>query len=96
MPICGRVISKPGYSTFAEATRLELPIITITRDNFAEANLLLEGIKNYNQYQIITPTEFFQGNWDFLHNTPQPPQQLQPIAKDGNETIAKAVIDYLQ
>jgi hypothetical protein len=96
MPICGRVISKPGYSTFAEATRLELPIITIPRDNFAEANLLLEGIKNYNQHQIITATEFFQGNWDFLHDTPQPPQQLQPIAKDGNETIAKAVIDYLQ
>jgi hypothetical protein len=96
MPICGRVISKPGYSTFAEATRLKLPIITIPRDNFAEANLLIEGIKNYNEHQIITPTELFQGNWDFLYDTPQPPQQLQPIAKDGNETIAKAVIDYLQ
>ncbi|MBK1987529.1 glycosyl transferase [Sphaerospermopsis aphanizomenoides BCCUSP55] len=96
MSICGRVISKPGYSTFAEATRLELPIITIPRDDFAEANLLLEGIKNYNYHQIITPTEFFQGNWDFLHDSPQPPKQTQPIAKDGNETIAKTVINYFQ
>jgi hypothetical protein len=96
MPICGRVVSKPGYSTFAEATRLELPIITIPRDDFAEAALLLAGIENYNHHQILTPTEFFHGNWDFLHDSPQPPKQVQPIAKDGNETIAKAVINYFQ
>ncbi|MBD2694128.1 glycosyl transferase [Anabaena catenula] len=96
MPICGRVISKPGYSTFAEATRLELPIITIPRDDFAEAVLLLEGIKNYNQHQIINPKDFFQGNWDFLHDSPQPSKQNQTLAKDGNETIAKSVINYFQ
>ncbi|MFM7369767.1 MAG: glycosyl transferase, partial [Sphaerospermopsis kisseleviana] len=61
MPICSRVVSKPGYSTFAEATLLGLPIITIPRHDFAEADLLLAGIKNYNHHQIITPTEFFDG-----------------------------------
>ncbi|AFZ58775.1 glycosyl transferase [Anabaena cylindrica FACHB-243] len=96
MQICGRVVSKPGYSTFAEATRLELPIVTIPRDDFAEADLLLAGIKNYNHHQILTPTEFFKGNWDFLHDSPQAPKQSQAIAKDGNETIAKAVINYFQ
>ncbi|MGM3307657.1 glycosyl transferase [Anabaena sp. WFMT] len=96
MPICGRVVSKPGYSTFAEATRLEIPIVTILRDDFAEAALLLAGIKNYNHHQILTPTEFFKGNWDFFHDSPQPPNQSQPIAKDGNETIAKAVLNYFQ
>ncbi|MFM5979474.1 MAG: glycosyl transferase [Sphaerospermopsis kisseleviana] len=96
MPICSRVVSKPGYSTFAEATLLGLPIITIPRHDFAEADLLLAGIKNYNHHQIITPTEFFDGTWDFLHDLPQPPKQPQPIAKNGNETIAKAVIDYFQ
>jgi hypothetical protein len=94
MPLCGRVISKPGYSTFAEATLLQIPIITIPREDFAEASFLLEGITHYNQHQILTPTEFFQGNWDFLHQSPQPPQQSQPLAKNGNETIATAVIDY--
>ncbi|TAF04953.1 MAG: glycosyl transferase, partial [Nostocales cyanobacterium] len=96
MPICGRVVSKPGYSTFAEATRLELPIITIPRNDFAEAALLLEGIRNYNHHQIITPADFFNGNWDFLDDLPQRPKQPQPIAKDGHETIAKAVINYFQ
>ncbi|MBW4615504.1 MAG: glycosyl transferase [Desmonostoc vinosum HA7617-LM4] len=96
MPICGRVVSKPGYGTFAEATKLGLPIVTITRDDFAEAAFLLEGIANYNQHQILTPAKFFQGTWDFLHELPQLPKQSQPIAKDGNEVIASAVIKYCQ
>ncbi|MEA5616825.1 glycosyl transferase [Cronbergia sp. UHCC 0137] len=96
MPVCGRVVSKPGYGTFAEASILEVPMVTIPRDDFAEAKFLLEGISDYNHHQIITPTEFFEGNWEFLHQLPQPPQQKQGIGKDGNETIAKAVINYLQ
>ena len=96
MPICGRVVSKPGFGTFSEATRLGLPIVSVTRDDFAEAAFLLEGIANYNQHQIVTPSEFFQGNWDFLNQPPQQPKQSQPIDKDGNEAIAHAVIDYFQ
>ena len=96
MPICGRVVSKPGFGTFAEATRLGVPIVSLTRDDFAEAAFLLEGITNYHQHQILTPKEFFAGNWDFLNEIPQQPKQSQPVSKDGNEAIAKAVIDYLQ
>jgi hypothetical protein len=96
MPICGRVVSKPGYGTFSEATKLGLPIVSITRDEFAEAAFILEGIANYNHHQILTPSEFFQGTWDFLRQPTQVPKQSQPIARNGNETIAHAVIKYLQ
>ena len=96
MPICGRIISKPGYGTFSEATFLEVPVVTIPRDDFAEAAFMLAGITNYNHHQILTAAEFFQGNWDFLYQSPQPPKQTEQIDKNGNETIAKAVIDYLQ
>jgi hypothetical protein len=95
MPVCGRVVSKPGFSTFAEATKLGLPIVSVTRDDFAEAAFLLEGIANYNQHKILTPSEFFQGTWDFLTQPPQQPKQSQPIAKDGNEVVAHAVMKYL-
>jgi len=94
MPICGRIVSKPGYGTFSEATLLDVPVVTIPRDDFAEAAFMLAGITNYNHHQIITASEFFQGDWDFLYQLPQPPKQTQVINKDGNETIAKAVIDY--
>jgi hypothetical protein len=96
MPICGRIISKPGYGTFSEATLLGVSVVTIPRDDFAEAAFMLAGITNYNHHQILTAAEFFQGDWDFLYQSPQPPKQTEQIDKNGNETIAKAVIDYLQ
>jgi hypothetical protein len=96
MPLCGRVVSKPGYSTFAEAVRVGVPIVSMTRDEFAEAAFLIKGISNYAYHQILSPSEFFQGNWEFLHQPPEPPQQSQPIAKDGNEAIAHAVLSYFQ
>jgi hypothetical protein len=95
MPICGRIISKPGYGTFSEATLLDVPVVTIPRDDFAEAAFMLAGITNYNHHQILTVPEFFQGDWDFLYQSPQAPKQTKIIDKNGNETIAKAVIDYL-
>jgi hypothetical protein len=96
MPLCGRVVSKPGYSTFAEAVRIGVALASLTREGFAEAPILLEGIQNYAYHQILTPAEFFQGNWHFLHQSPQPPKQSHQVAKDGTEAIAQAVIHYYQ
>ena len=96
MSLCGRIVSKPGYSTFAEAIRQDTAIATLTREGFAEAPLLLEGIQNYAYHQILTPQDFFQGNWDFLSHSPQPPKQSQPVQRNGTEAIAQAVINYYQ
>ncbi len=68
----------------------------MTRDDFAEAALLLEGITNYSQHQILTPAEFFQGDWEFLYHSPQLPHKAESIAKNGNEEVAQAVINYFQ
>ena len=96
MPLCGRVVSKPGYSTFAEATRLSIPIVSLTREDFAEAPILLEGIQNYAYHQILKPGEFFEGNWEFLNSSPQPPRQSQRVAIDGTEAIAQTIVSYFQ
>jgi hypothetical protein len=95
MPLCNRIISKPGYSTFAEACRLEIPVISITREDFAESIPLLEGIQDYAYHQILKPEEFFQGNWEFLWKSISPPRQSQSMSKDGNQEIARAVVSYL-
>lgn len=96
MPLCGRVLSKPGYSTFAEAIRLDIPIISLTREGFAESPLLLEGIQNYAYHQIITPKEFYAGLWQFLHQSPHPPESSTSLAQDGTTAIATAVVNYFQ
>jgi hypothetical protein len=94
MPLCGRVVSKPGYSTFAEACRLGVPIVSVTREDFAESPILLQGIQDYAHHRILQPTEFFQSDWQFLREPMPPPRQSQPLAIDGNEAIAHAVKDY--
>lgn len=96
MPLCDRVVSKPGYSTFSEALRLGVPVVSLTREGFAETPLLLEGIQNWSYHQIISPEAFFGDRWDFLHTDPHLPRQSQTLPKDGSETIARAVVRYFQ
>ncbi|WP_035986770.1 glycosyl transferase [Leptolyngbya sp. KIOST-1] len=95
MPLCSRVVSKPGFSTFAEACRLEVPIITITRDDFAEGPVLVNGLQNHSWHRVLTPEEFFHGEWEFMTQPLHPPRTTEAIAKDGNEQIANAIVDYL-
>lgn len=95
MPICGRIISKPGYSTFSEALYLDLPIVTLTRQDFAEAKILLDNIQDYSQHQIISPEEFFQGDWNFLKQDLLVPRKTKRLAKDGALTIAQEISNYL-
>lgn len=94
MPLCSRIVCKPGYGTYAEACRLGLPVITLTRDDFAEAHYLLEGIQDYAVHQILSPADFFEGDWQFLMRDFQPPRTGRSLPTDGNTAIAQAVVDY--
>lgn len=96
MPVCGRVVSKPGYSTFSEALRLGVPVVSLTREGFAESPLLIEGIQDCVYHQIVSPAEFFEGGWEFLRQPLQPPRKSEPVAKDGTEAIAGAAVSYFQ
>ncbi len=55
MAIYSRFISKPGYSTFAEALHLEVPVASLVRKGFAESKLFLPGIQDYSYHQILSP-----------------------------------------
>jgi hypothetical protein len=96
MPACGRTISKPGYGTFAEACRVNIPIVSLPRDDFAEAQYLLAGIQQYNAHQILEPGEFTTSCWEFLHHSPTPPQSPERLPTNGNEVIAQAIINFFQ
>ncbi|MGK7892659.1 MAG: glycosyl transferase [Xenococcus sp. (in: cyanobacteria)] len=95
MSLCGKIISKPGYSTFAEALRLDLPIITLTREDFAEAPILLKNIQDYSYHQIVNTEDFFNGSWDFLKQPLSPPKTNIKLPKDGSETIASEIIKFI-
>jgi hypothetical protein len=94
MPCCGQIISKPGFSTFAEALQLGLSIVTVTRSGFAETELLLNGLRDYGHHRILSNSEFFESNWDFLATPFTPPRKSEPILQGGKQTIASAAVDY--
>jgi hypothetical protein len=96
MPISGRLLSKPGYSTFSEACRYGIPVMTVTREGFAESPILLEGIQDYAEHQIWSLDEFFKGDWSNVRQPMNPPRKAENLPKDGNLTIAQAVVDYLR
>ena len=94
MPLCDRVVSKPGYSTYSEALKLQIPIVSLTRSGFAEAEIIINGMQDYGYHQVISPDEFFGTNWDFLDSPLQPPRLNTPINIDGNHTIASTIVKY--
>lgn len=96
MPVCGRLLTKPGYSTFSEACRYDIPVTTVTREGFAESPILLEGIQDYATHQIWSIDEFFKGDWSGITQPMNPPRKTEKLAKDGNLLIAQAVVDYLR
>jgi hypothetical protein len=95
MPLCDRVVSKPGYSTYAEALKLQTPIVSLTRAGFAESEIILNGMQDYGYHQVISPDQFFTTNWDFLNQPLQPPRVDTKLATDGNQSIASSIVNYL-
>ena len=95
MPLCDRVVSKPGYSTYAEALKLQIPIVSLTRAGFAESEIILNGMQDYGDHQVISPDQFFGSNWDFLDRPLQPPRLNSKLATDGNQSIAGSIVNYL-
>jgi len=96
MPLCGRVVSKPGFSTFAEACRLTVPVVTVTREDFAEGKILVAGLQDCNAHQILTLQALMEGQWDFLRQDPTPPRTADRLETGGNEAIAQAIVDFLK
>jgi hypothetical protein len=95
MPICSRMVCKPGYSTFSEACRTGVPVITLPRDDFAEGPILVNGIQDHCWHRVLQPDEFFRQDWTFLTEPLNPPRTDLSLPADGNTHIAEAVVAYL-
>lgn len=97
MVICDRIVTKPGYGTLSEALRVGVPVVCLTREGFLEAETLIAGVKNYAKHLIISPQEFYEGDWSFLKSQFEEPKLAndQQLDMQGEVTISKAIADYL-
>ena len=94
MPLCGQIVSKPGYSTFAEACRVEVPVTSVERHGFAEAPVLVKGLQAHAYHKILKLEDLYAGDWEFLDTPFTAPHTKQKFRKDGNEAIAQAILQY--
>ena len=91
MPACDRVVVKPGYGTFSEAMRVGVPISSMTRTGFAEAELLLSGLQKMSPHQVLSMSQIFEEPWTWLKDEMTVAQQPEGLDLSGNEAIVSAL-----
>ena len=89
MPLCGRFITKPGYSSFCEALSQNVGIHLVQRDGFAEAAVLQRDLQNHGAHRLLSREAFSRGDWQL--DQPLLPPRLGPLSAGGSEQAAAAV-----
>ena len=93
MPLCSVVITKPGYSTFAEALSRDCGLIVVERHGFAEAEVLQKGLQHHGFHRLISRLAFEQGRWQL--DQPLSAPLGQPLPTDGAVAASQFVLAAL-
>ena len=93
MPLCGRLITKPGYSSFCEALSQDVGIHLVERDGFAEAAVLQRDLQNHGHHRLLTRQAFAAGDWQL--DQPLLPPRLGPLPGGGADQAAAAIEAFL-
>ena len=94
MPRCGRLITKPGYSSFCEALTAGVGIHLVHRDGFAEAPVLEAALQQHGWHRLLSQAALFSGDWQL--NQPLLPPQGEPLPVDGTEEAANALAAFIE
>ncbi len=89
MPVMGRLITKPGYSSFCEAFAHEVGIHLVRRRGFAEAPVLEEALRRHGRHRLLDQAEFQAGEWQLDEPLEEPIEG--PLRKDGAQRGAAAI-----
>jgi len=94
MPLCSRLITKPGYSSFAEAFSQGLGIHLVRRSGFAEAPVLEQALQRHGHHRLLEPAAFEAGRWE-LDQSLHPPGGA-PLPLDGARKAAEALVQLAE
>ena len=93
MPRCGRLITKPGYSSFCEALTAGVGIHLVHRDGFAEAPVLEAALQRHGPHRLLSQAQFFGGDWQL--DQPLLAPTGAPLPVDGSERAAAALAAFV-
>lgn len=89
---CDVLLTKPGYSTFAEATHFGKPILYRPRLNYPEEKVLIQGLARYKAALEVPQKMDTIAAWKSLFATA--PEQYKPSAsyRNQNANIAAGIM----
>jgi hypothetical protein len=94
MPLCSRLITKPGYSSFCEALSQGVGIHLVRRSGFAEAPVLEAVLRRHGHHRLLEPEAFERGGWELDQPLLAPSEG--PLPNDGATTAALALVELAE
>jgi len=89
MGLCGRLLTKPGYSSFCEALSAGVGVHLVHREGFAEAPVLEAALVRHGWHRLLSQEQARSGDWQL--DQPLLPPQGQALAIDGCAQAASAI-----
>ncbi len=86
---CGRLITKPGYSSFCEAMRYGVGIHLVHRRGFAEAPVLERDLQRHGWHRLLSQAQLLSGDWEL--DQPLLAPRRAPLPGDGAQQAAAAI-----
>jgi hypothetical protein len=90
---CGRLITKPGYSSFCEAMTYGVGIHLVHRDGFAEAPVLERDLQRHGWHRLLSREQFEAGDWQL--DQPLLPPSAGPLPAGGARDAALALVQFV-
>jgi hypothetical protein len=94
MPLCSRILTKPGYSTFCEALAAGIGIHLVRREGFAEAPVLEQALQQHGWHRLLSREQLERGNWQLDQPLLAPRGGL--LACEGAEQAAAVILATAQ
>lgn len=89
MPLCSRILTKPGYSTFCEALSFGLGIHLVRREGFAEAPVLEAALQRHGWHRFLSRAQLEQGDWQL--DQPLLAPEAEQLPSDGANEAAEVI-----
>ncbi|MYI72125.1 MAG: hypothetical protein F4099_06385 [Synechococcus sp. SB0673_bin_10] len=93
MPLCGRVLAKPGFSSLCEAQGHGCGLILVERHGFGEAAALCRGVQNHGFHRLIIARQLQAGDWGLTE--PLLPPRHGPLATSGAQAASRHLAGVL-
>ena len=94
LPCCERHLGKPGFSSFCEAMSQQVGLHVVERHGFAEAEVLMKGLRGHAAHHCLSREELEAGAWKL--DQPLEPACVDALASDGAQVAAEALQSSLR